>query len=110
MGGAGDHVFDEFDVAGGVYDDVVALGGLEEDAGGIDGDVHGLFVFEGIDQEGVFEGFAGFEAALADGFQLAFGKGVGIRQETTDDGAFAVVNVTDKDDIHLRALPRNALR
>lgn len=45
VGGAGDHVFDEFDMAGGVYDDVVAFFGLEEDAGGIDGDGLGLFVF-----------------------------------------------------------------
>ena len=110
VGGAGDHVFDEFDVAGGVYDDVVALGGLEEDAGGIDGDVHGLFVFEGVDEEGVFEGFAGFEAAFADGFQFAFGEGVGVGEEAADDGGFAVVDVADEDDVHLRALRRNALR
>ena len=104
MGGAGDHVFDEFDVAGRVDDDVVALGGLEEDAGGVDGDGHGLFVFEGVDQEGVFEGLAGLAAAFADGFELAFGQGVGVCEQPADDGAFAVVDMADEDDVHLFAL------
>ncbi len=101
VGGAGDHVFDEFDVAGGVDDDVVAFFRLEEDAGGVDGDGLGLFVFEGVDQEGVFEGDALGGAAGADAFKFAFGEGVGVGEQAADDGAFAVVDVADEDDVHL---------
>jgi hypothetical protein len=73
-GRARHHVLEELDVAGRVVDNVVALAGLEETAGGIDRDALGLFILEGVQKEGVLEGARIGDAHGLDLFQLAFGE------------------------------------
>ena len=55
-GSAGDHVFEKFNVAGRVDDDVPALFGLEEAARGVDRDALVLLVVERVEQKCVLEG------------------------------------------------------
>ena len=83
-----------------VDDNVWALFGAEEASGGVDGDSLGLLVLEGIEKKGVLEGFGIQTAVLFDLFQLAFGQGPGVGEESADHGAFAMIHVADDDDIH----------
>ena len=55
-GSAGDHVFEKFNVAGRVNDNVPALFGLEEAARGVDRDALVLLVVERVEQKCVLEG------------------------------------------------------
>jgi hypothetical protein len=96
----GDHVLQELDMAGGVEDEIVTLATLEEDSCGIDGDALCLFVLQRIEQESVFERL-GVELTLSPHLlQLSFGKGVGVGQETADNGALSVIDVADDHDAH----------
>ena len=96
-GGAGDHVFEEFNVAGSVDYDITSGLGLEKAPGSIDGNTLSLFVFQSVQKKCVFKGLGVTAAVFADSFKLSVGKGAGIRQKAAYNGAFAVVNVTDCD-------------
>ena len=100
-GGAGHHVLEELLVARGVDDRVGALLRAEEDARGVDGDVLFLLFDQGVEKEGVFEFHAFGRAVLADLVHLAVGQGVGVMEESADEGGLAVVDVADDDDVHL---------
>jgi hypothetical protein len=83
-GCAGDHVLDEFAVARRVDDDVVALGGLEPDLGGVDGDALVALGLEGVHQERPFERHAAPLAHRLDGLVLAVGQGSGVVEQAAD--------------------------
>ncbi|MCX6364039.1 MAG: hypothetical protein NTW58_07705 [Actinobacteria bacterium] len=70
---AGDHVLEKLHVAGGVVDDVVALGRVEEAARRVDGDALRLLVLEGVEQKGVLEGARVGGAHRLDLVELALG-------------------------------------
>ena len=100
-GGTGHHVLEELLVARGVDDRVGALLRAEEDARGVDGDVLFLLFDQGVEKEGVFEFHAFGRAVLADLVHLAVRQGVGVMEESADEGGLAVVDVADDDDVHL---------
>ena len=98
-GRAGDHVFEKFDVTGRVDDDVPALVGFEEAAGGVDGDALILLIVQRVEQESILKGLGVAAAVFADGLELALRQRSGIGEQPPDHGGFAVVYVTDGDDI-----------
>ena len=100
--GAGDHVAQEFRVAGRVDQHDVARSGAEADLRGVDGDALVALGLQRVEQEGPFERHA---APRADGFQhleLALGQAAGLMQEAADQRRLAVVDMADDDDAHLR--------
>ena len=99
-GRAGDHVLQELDVAGSIQDEVGPPGCLEEDPRGIDGDPLGLFVLQGVEEEGVLERLRAALAGRPNLLQLALGQRMGVGQQPADDRALAVVDVADDDDVH----------
>ena len=88
-------------MARGVDDRVGALLRAEEDARGIDGDVLFLLFDQGVEEEGVFELHAFDGTVLTNLLDLAVRQGVGVVEETADEGGLAVVDVADDDDVHL---------
>ena len=99
-GSAGDHVFEKFDVAGGVDYYIAPLVRLEKAAGGIDGYALRLLVFQSVQQKGIFKRLGVALAHFADCVELALGQGIGVRHKPADNGGFAVINVADCYDIH----------
>ena len=106
--GPGDHVLQELDVPGRVEDDVVPSRGLEEHAGRVDGDPLRLLVLEGVDQEGVLERLGVALARQPDRIQLSLWKRARVRQQPSEDGALAVIDVAGNHDVH--ALGRRRAR
>ena len=101
VGGAGDHVLEEFFVSRSIDDDVLALFGLEPNLRGVDGDVLIAFGLERVHQIGPFEGdTAAFRDAL-ELFEFAFGQRTGVVKKAADESGFAVVDVADDDDLKL---------
>ena len=98
-GSAGDHVFEKFNVAGRVDDDVPALVRLEEAARRVDRDALILLVVQRVEQEGVLERLRVAAAVFPYGFELALRQRSGVGEETADHGGFAVIDVADGDDI-----------
>jgi hypothetical protein len=106
--GAGDHVAQEFGVAGRVDQHHVARHGAEPDLGGVDGDALVALGLQRIQEKRPFERHA---APGADGFQhfeLALGQAAGLVQQAADQGRLAVIDMADDDDADLRA--RGAVR
>ncbi len=101
---ARDHVLQELDVPGRVDDDVVARLALEEAARGVDGDALVLLVVERVEQERVLERLAGALALAPHRVELALRQRAGVGQQPPDDGALAVIDVADDDDVHRVAL------
>ena len=100
--GAGDHVAQEFGVAGRVDQHDVARAGAEADLRGVDGDALVALGLQRIEQERPFERHA---APRADGFQhfqLALGQAAGLVQQASDQRGFAVIDMADDDDADLR--------
>ncbi len=75
---SGDHVFKEFDVSRCVDDDVMAFGTFEKTARGIDRNTLVLFVFERIEEEGVFEWLCVPFAIGPDLVQFAIREAIGV--------------------------------
>ena len=98
-GSAGDHVFEKFNVAGRVDDDVPALVRLEEAARRVDRDALILLVVQRVEQEGVLERLRVAAAVFPYGFELALRQRSGVGEKTADHGGFAVIDVADGDDI-----------
>ena len=106
--GAGDHVAQEFGMAGRVDQHDVARIGAEADLRGVDGDALVALGLERVEQERPFERHA---APRADGFQhleLAVGQAAGLVQQAADQRRLAVVDMADDDDADLRT--RGAVR
>src|SRR5581483_2224169 len=100
--GAGDHVTQEFRVAGRVDQHDVARARAEADLRGVDGDALVALGLQRVEQERPFERHT---AARADGFQhleLALGQAAGLMQQAADQGRLAVIDMADDDDAHLR--------
>ena len=101
--GAGDHVAQEFGVAGRVDQHDVARAGAEADLRGVDGDALVALGLQRVEQERPFERHA---APRADGFQhfeLALGQAAGLVQQAPDQRRLAVIDMADDDDADLRA-------
>ncbi len=98
IGGAGDHVFNKFAMAGRVDDDVIAQFGAKPDLRGIDGDALVALRLEGIHQEGPFEGHAAALAHGLDGVELAVGERARVVEQAADQGGLAVIDMADDDD------------
>ena len=99
--GAGDHVAQEFRVAGRVDQHHVARAGAEADLRGVDGDALVALGLQRIEQERPFERHA---APRADGFehlQLALGQAAGFVQQSPDQRRLAVIDMADDDDADL---------
>ncbi len=100
-GGSGDHVAQKLDVSGSVNQDVAPTRGLEEASRRVDRDSLGLLILQGVEQEGVFEGFRIPGACSAHLIQLSLRKRMRISQQAADQGALAVVHVPDRHDVDL---------
>ena len=105
--GAGDHVAQEFGVAGRVDQHHVARAGAEADLRGVDGDALVALGLQRVEQERPFERHAAPRADGFEHFQLAVGQAAGFVQQAADQGGFAVVDMADDDDANLR--PRGAV-
>ena len=106
--GAGDHVAQEFGVAGRVDQHDVARIGAEADLRGVDGDALVALGLQRVEQERPFERHA---APRADGLQhleLAVRQAAGFVQQAADQRRLAVVDMADDDDADLRS--RRAVR
>ena len=77
---------------------------LEEAAGGVDRDALVLLVRQRVEQERVLERLAGALALAPHGLQLALRQRVRVGQQAADDGALAVVDVADDDDVEVFAV------
>jgi len=100
-GGAGDHVFQELLVAGGVNDDVLAFGGSEPDLRRVNGDILIALGLERVHEIGPLEGYA---AAFGNGLELlelALGQRAGVMEQAADERGFAVVHVSHDHDLEL---------
>ena len=106
--GAGDHVAQEFGVAGRVDQHHVARHGAETDLGGVDGDALVALGLQRIEQERPFERHAAAGADRFQHFELALGQAAGFMQQAADQGRLAVIDMADDDDADLRA--RGAVR
>ena len=96
---AGDHVLQEFLMAGRVDDDVVPPGAPKLNLRRIDRDVLLLLLGERIKHKGVFERFSARCARFAKAFDFALGQRIRVRQNPTDQRGLAVIDVADKDDL-----------
>ncbi len=91
-GGAGGHVAGVLLVAGGVGDDELAACGGEVAVGDVDGDALLALGAEAVGEQREIE-HAGAGGALAfDGLELVFVDALGVVEEATDEGGFAVVD------------------
>ena len=106
--GAGDHVAQEFGVAGRVDQHDVARAGAEADLRGVDGDALVALGLQRIQQERPFERHAAPRADRLQHFQLAVGQAAGLVQQAADQRRLAVIDMADDDDADLRA--RGAVR
>ena len=105
---AGDHVAQEFGVAGGVDQHHIARLGAEADLRGVDGDALVALGLQRVEQERPFERHAPPRADGFEHFKLAFRQAAGLMQQPADQGRFAVVDMADDDNVNLRA--RGAVR
>ncbi|MBA7698074.1 hypothetical protein ES703_106749 [subsurface metagenome] len=105
--GAGDHVTQEFGVAGRVDQHDVARIGAEADLRGVDGDALVALGLQRIEQERPLKGHAAPCADRLEHFELALGQAAGFVQEAADEGGLAVIDMADDDDANLR--PRRAV-
>ncbi len=106
--GAGDHVAQEFGVAGRVDQHHVARAGAESDLGGVDGDALVALGLQRVQKERPFERHAAPGADGFEHFELALGQAPRLVQEASDQGRLAVIDMADDDDANLRA--RGAVR
>ena len=95
LGDAGDRVLQELLVAGRVDDDVAALGGLEEDLRGVDGDALVALGLQRVEQERPFELAAALVRRGLQLRELAFGQRVGVVQQAADQARLAVIDMAD---------------
>ena len=101
--GAGDHVAQEFGVAGRVDQHHVARRVRKRIWRGVDGDALVALGLQRVQQERPFERHA---APRADGLQhleLAVGQAAGLVQQAADQRGLAVIDMADDDDADLRA-------
>ncbi len=104
--GAGNHIAQEFGVAGRIDQHHVARTGAETDLRGVDGDALVAFGLQCVEQERPFERHAAPRAHGFEHLELAFGEAAGLEQQTSDQGRFAVIDVADDDDADLgRVVP-----
>ncbi len=102
-GRAGDHVLEEFLVAGRIDDDVVAGLGAELDLGGVDGHPLVALGLERVHQEGPFERHAAPRADRLDRLELALRQRARVVEQAADQGRLAVIDVADDHDPKLGA-------
>ncbi len=100
--GAGDHVAQEFGMAGRVDQHDVARIGAEADLRGVDGDALVALRLQRVEQERPFERHAAPGADRFQHFQLAVGQAAGLVQQAADQRRLAVVDMADDDDADLR--------
>ena len=106
-GGAGDHVLEEFLMAWRIDDHVVPRRRPKLNLGRIDGDVLLLFFRQRIEDKRVFELPALRLTARAERFDLPFRKRAGFFQKLPDQGRFAVIDMADKNDLHMKPFARS---
>ena len=98
--GPGDHVLQELDVAGRVDQDVFASLSPEETPRRVDRDALRLLVLQGVEEEGVLERLAGTLARGLHVLDLPGRNRPRIGEESSDDRALSVIDVTDERDRH----------
>ena len=100
--GAGDHVAQEFGVAGRVDQHDIARGGAKADLAGVERDALVALGLQRVEQERPFERHAAAVADRLERFQLAVGQAAGFVQQPADQRRFAVIDVADDDDADQR--------
>ena len=100
--GAGDHVAQEFRVARRIDQHDLARIGAEADLRGVDGDALVALGLQRVEQERPFERHAAPRADRLQHLQLAVGQAAGLVQQPPDQRRFAVIDMADDDDAHLR--------
>ena len=101
--GAGDHVAQEFGVAGRVDQHEVARRRAEADLAGVDGDALVALGLQRVEQERPLERHAAPRADGLELLELAVGQAAGLVQQPADQGRLAVIDMADDDDAHQRA-------
>ncbi len=94
----GNHVLDEFAMAGRVDDDVVAQLAAKPDLRGIYGDALVALRLKGIHQKGPLKGHAPALAHRLDGLQLAVRQRARVVEQAAHQRRLAVIDMADDDD------------
>ena len=97
-GRATDHVRDEFLVARGIDDQIVALPALEADLGYIDRYSLVALRLQGVKQIGPLDALAALPGNLFERLYFLGRDRIGVVQQAADQGGFAMVDVADDDD------------
>ena len=95
---AGDHVAQEFGVAGRVDQHDVARRRAEADLAGVDGDALVALGLQRIEQERPFEGDAAPRADRLEVLELAVREAAGLVQQASDQRRLAMIDMPDDDD------------
>jgi hypothetical protein len=103
LGSAGDHVAQEFGVAGGVDENDIAQSGSETDLAGVERDALVAFGLQRVEQKRPFEVLAAPAAHRLERRKLAVRKAVGLVQQPSDQCRFSVIDVPDHHDANQRA-------
>ena len=93
----GRHVTGVLLMAGGIGDDELALGSREVAVGNVDGNTLLTLGLQAIHQQRqihLFASGAGLLGVTGDGFHVIFIDHLGVMQQTPDQGALAVIDVT----------------
>src|SRR5437764_12379539 len=93
---AGDHILQEFHVAGRIDDNVTPVPTGELNLRCVDGNVLLLFFRKRIEKKGVLEGLPLRRAALANAFDLSFRERISLRENAPDQRGLAVIDVTNE--------------
>src|SRR2546423_1110926 len=109
-GRAGDHVLEKFLVARCIDDHVFSRGRAKLNLRRIDRDILLLFLRQGIEDKSVFELLALRLTARAERFDLPFRKAIGFFQQPPDQGRFAVIDMTNENDLKRDRRPETGNR
>ena len=104
---AGHHVLDELLMAGCVDDHVFALLGAEPDLRRVDGDVLIALGLQAVHHVGPLERHPAPLRDRHELFVLALGQGSGVVEQAADKRRFAVIDVSDDDQLQLIARVRH---
>ena len=96
-----DHVLQELDVPRRVDDEVVPRFPREETPRRVDRDALRLLGLQSVEQKRQLEGLALLVAEVSDLYDLRRIDRVGVREEPSDEGRLAVIDVADNHDVHL---------
>src|SRR5262249_39761684 len=98
IGRSGNHVLEEFLVAGSVNNNVLSLLGVEPNLGRVDGNILVALGLERIHQIGPLERNAAPLGDLLQLLEFSFGQRAGVVKKPSNKRGLPVVNVSNDDD------------